>query len=153
MEDYIPFMDLHPELKLIPTTSVQVNIGGFKNKFDYVQDFNRNGGKEKFHLLVKDFKFGLMLHSSGFFSNTDYIALPAVYESIDFLYKREKSFGAIVKQSGKYGLFFWKYGAIRNEKFAVPIEYDSMVALDNKRIKAIKNDKVVYFDETGHVLK
>lgn len=26
MNDYVPFMDLHPELNLVPTTSVNINI-------------------------------------------------------------------------------------------------------------------------------
>ena len=156
MNDYVPFMDLYPELNLVPTTSVNINISNFQSRFDYVQDLNRkgkNGIKEVFHLLVKDGKFGLLLHSPGVFSDTDSVALPAIYDSIQFLYKKGKSFGAIVKQNNKYGLFFWEYGILANSKYSVPTEYDSMECMDNKRIKGIKDNNVTYFDETGHVLK
>lgn len=156
MKDYTPFMDLHPELKLVPTTSVYINISNFQNRFDYVQDFNRkenNGSKENFHLLVKDGKFGVLLHSSGFFYDTDSIALQAIYDSINFIYRWNKSFGAIVEKNGKFGLIFWEYGLISNDMYSVPIEYDSMEIIENKRIKAIKGNTIVYFDMTGHILK
>lgn len=94
-----------------------------------------------------------MLHSSGLFSDTSSVALPAIHDSIEFLYKKNKSFGAIIQKNGKFGLFFWEYGLLANKKFYVPTEYDSMEVLDNKRIKGIKDDIITYFDETGHVLK
>lgn len=156
MNDYTPFMDKYPELQLIPTTSVNIGIRNFQNRFDYVQDLNRknkNGTKEQFHLLVKDGKFGILLYSSGLFSDTKSIALPAIYDSIKYLYKKNRSFGAIVEKKGKYGLFFWEYGMLANFKYEVPVEYNSMEVLDNKRIIGLKNDDITYFDETGHVLK
>lgn len=156
MEDYIPFMDQYPELQLVPTTSINIGISNFQKKFDYVQDLNRknkSGAKELFHLLVKDGKYGVLLHSSGLFSDTSSVALPAIHDSIEFLYKKNKSFGAIIQKNGKFGLFFWEYGLLANKKFYVPTEYDSMEVLDNKRIKGIKNNIITYFDETGHVLK
>lgn len=156
MNDYIPFMDKYPELKLVPTTSVSIGISHFKDKYDYVQDLNRKGktgSKENFHLLVKNERYGVLLHFSRLFGETNSIALPAVYDSIEFIYKRDKAFGAIIQKNEKFGLYFWAYGTFRNDKYMVAIEYDSMVVLDNKRIKAIKDDYVTYFDETGHILK
>lgn len=156
MNDYVPFMDLHPELNLVPTTSVNINISNFQSRFDYVQDINRkgeNGQKEVFHLLVKDAKYGVLLHSSGLFSDTSSVALPAIHDSIEFLYKKHKSFGAIIQKEGKFGLFFWEYGILTNKKYAVPTEFDSMEVMESKRIKGVKDNTITYFDETGHVLK
>ena len=156
MNDYVPFMDLHPELNLVPTTSVNINISNFQSRFDYVQDINRkgeNGQKEVFHLLVKDAKYGVLLHSSGLFSDTSSVALPAIHDSIEFLYKKHKSFGAIIQKGGKFGLFFWEYGILTNKKYAVPTEFDSMEVMESKRIKGVKDNTITYFDETGHVLK
>lgn len=156
MNDYIPFMDQHPELKLVPATSVKTKIKNFPNRFDYVQDLNRKGdkgSKELFHLLVKDGKFGVLMHSSGLFSSTDSIALPAVYDSVFFLFKKEKSFGAIIQLKGKFGLYFWEYGSFKNSHYTVQPEYDSMELLDNKRLKGVKDGNITYFDETGHILK
>lgn len=156
MEDYIPFMDQYPELRLVPTTSINIGISNFQEKFDYVQDLNRknkSGEKEHFHLLVKDGKFGVLLHSSGLFSNTSSVALPALHDSIEFLYKKNKSFGAIIQKGGKFGLYFWEYGVLTNKRYIVPTEFDSMAVMENKRIKGIKDNTVTYFDETGHVLK
>lgn len=156
MNELIPFMDLHPELKLVPTTCTSVNIRNFQKKFDYVQDFNRksdNESKEYFHLLVKDGKYGIMLHTSSFLSKIDEVALPAIYDSIEFIHKIDKSFGAIVSKEGKFGLSFWEHGSFFNRTHNVPIEYDVIENLDNKRIKAIKGETIVYFDITGHILK
>ena len=156
MNDYTPFMDLHPELHLVPTTSVNVDINKFHQKFDYVQDLNREEDKNQraiFHLLVKDGKFGVLLHVPTLFSETNCVALPAVYDSIDFIYKREKTFGAIVEKNGKFGLFFWAYGVLSKKTYSVSPEYDSMEILENRRIRGIKNDIVTYFDETGHILR
>lgn len=163
MEDYVPFMDKHPELKLKPTTDVDniIRISNFSRKYDYIQDLNRkgeNGKNESFHLIVivgtngdKDTKFGILYHRMG--SLSDCVALPALYESIEFLYKKEKAFAVIMKCNGKYGLFFWEYNFFVNKTYTVAAEYESMEVLSNKRIKGIKNGKVIYFDKTGHVLK
>lgn len=156
VEDYVPFMDLHPELKLVPTTIVDCQIGNFSGKYDYVQDFNRkteNGRIENFHLLVKDAKYGVLYHRDGLFDVIDKIALQAIYDSIDFIYKEEKSFAAIVKHKGKYGLFLWKSGFIFNYTFSIPTEYDSMKMLANNRIVGVKNGRTTYFDQTCHPLK
>ena len=156
MKDYVPFMDKHPELLLVPTTSVNVGISNFQRKFDYVQNLDRkgdNGRMEKFHLLVKDEKYGVLFRSYGLFNDVSQIVLPAVFDSISFLYKRNKAFGAIVCKNGKYGLFFWEYGIFKDDVFSVPEEYDSMAVIENNRIKGIKSDVITYFDETGHVLK
>lgn len=156
IREQIPFMDLHPELKLVPTTCVQVKVWNFRSRFDYVQDFNRksaDGHVEKFHLLVKDGKYGILLHSTIFFGTTDEVALPAEYTSIEFIYKVDKSFGVIVSKEEKYGLYFWEHGSFMNKKFSVPTEYDKIEQIDNKRIKGTKDNIVVYFDITGHILK
>ncbi len=156
MNDYIPFMDLHPELQLIPTSSVNVGLRNFQSKFDYVQDLkrkNRSGAQEQLHLLVKNGKYGVLLHSSSWFNDITEVVLPAIYDSIDFLYKSKRSFGAIIQKDGKYGLFFWQYGLVINKKHEVSTEFDSMEVLGNKRVKGVKNNIVTYFDETGHVLK
>lgn len=47
-----------------------------------------------------------MLHTSSFLSKIDEVALPAIYDSIEFIYKIDKSFGAIVSKDGKFGLSF-----------------------------------------------
>lgn len=158
--DYKPFPDKYPELNLVPTTTISCSISNLSSKFDYVQDFNRKGDggrKEHFHLLVNVVegvgKYGVLYHHSSFWGDTDSIALQAEYEEITFLYKREKSFAAIVKREGKYGLFFWEYSMFINSTYSVAAEYDTMTLLDNNRIKGVKNGKVVYFDQTGHVLK
>ena len=158
--DYKPFPDKHPELNLVPTTTISCSISNLSGKFDYVQDFNRKGDgcrKEQFHLLVNVIegvgKYGVLYHHSGFWGDTDSIALQAEYEEITFLYKKEKSFAAIVKREGKFGLFFWEYSMFINNTYSVAAEYDTMNLLDNRRIKGVKNGKVVYFDQTGHVLK
>lgn len=156
MEDYIPFMDQYPELQLVPTTSINIGISNFQKKFDYVQDLNRknkSGAKELFHLLVKDGKYGVLLHSSGLFSDTSSVALPAIHDFVEFLYKKKRSFGAIIQKGGKYGLFFGEYGVLTNKKYIVPTEFDSMEVMENRRIKGVKDNTITYFDETGHVLK
>ena len=58
-----------------------------------------------------------------------------------------------MKREGKFGLFFWEYSMFINNTYSVAAEYDTMNLLDNRRIKGVKNGKVVYFDQTGHVLK
>ena len=156
MEDYIPFMDQYPELQLVPTTSINIGISNFQKKFDYVQDLNRknkSGAKELFHLLVKDGKYGVLLHSSGLFIDTSSVALPAIHDFVEFLYKKKRSFGAIIQKGGKYGLFFGEYGVLTNKKYIVPTEFDSMEVMENRRIKGVKDNTITYFDETGHVLK
>ena len=157
MNDYIPFMDLHPELNLVPATSYDLNVKNFQNRFDYVQDIKRkdaDGNEEIFHLVVKDGKFGVLMHVAGLFSDTDRIALPAEYDSVQFLYKRGKAFGAIVEKKGKFGLFFWEYFSMFYiNEYSVPAEYESMQPLGNMRIKGIKDNSITYFNETGHVLK
>lgn len=156
MNDYTPYLDLHPELELVSSATVRIGIRNFQQRFDYVQDLNRkskNGKKEVFHLLVKDGKLGLLLYSCGLFCTTVKIVLPAIYDDIKFLYKCKKSLGAIVEQNRKFGLFFWEYGVVSNKSYSVPVEYDSLERLENKRIKGVKDNNIIYFDETGHVLK
>lgn len=155
MNDYTPFMDLHPELKLIPTTRVRIGISDFQSRFDYVQDFNRKerDRKDNFHLIVKNGKYGVLLHDPGVLGDVDSIALNGEYDSIEFVYKAYRSFCAIVKKDEKYGLVFWTYGRWRDKVYIVTPEYDSMILLGNGRFKGIKDDSVVYFDETGHILK
>lgn len=156
MNDYIPFMDLHPELMLVPASSVNIGVRDFQRRFDYVQDLNRKdakGGKETFHLLVKDGKFGVLLYTAGFFRTMACVALPAVYDQVIFLYKKGKAFGAIVQHQGKFGLNFWEYGAFLNKKYSVPAVYDSLELLENGRIMGVKDGNITYFDPTGHVLK
>lgn len=155
MNDYIPLMDKYPELQLVPTARVTIDIPKFQNKFDYVQNLDRvvQNKKEKFHLVVKDNKFGVLFYAFGIFFDKKDIALPAKYEHIEYLYKINRSFGAIVQRDGKFGLYYWAYGLLRNENYSVLAEYDSMELLENKRIKGIKNDTVTYFDFTGQVLK
>ena len=134
MNDYTPFMDQYPELQLVPTTSINISISNFQKKFDYVQDLNRknkSGVKEHFHLLVKDGKFGVLLYSSGLLSDTNSVALPAIYDSIVFLYKKNKSFGAIIQKGGKFGLFFCEYGYLASKKHTVPTEFDSMEVMEH----------------------
>ena len=94
--DYKPFPDKHPELNLVPTTTISCSISNLSGKFDYVQDFNRKGDggrKEQFHLLVNVIegvgKYGVLYHHSGFWGDTDSIALQAEYEEITFLYKKD----------------------------------------------------------------
>lgn len=149
-------MDQYPELQLVPTTSINIGISNSQKKFDYVQDLNRknkSGAKELFHLLVKDGKYGVLLHSSGLFSDTSSVALPAIHDFVEFLYKKKRSFGAIIQKGGKYGLFFGEYGVLTNKKYIVPTEFDSMEVMENRRIKGVKDNTITYFDETGHVLK
>lgn len=100
MNDYVPFMDLHPELELIPTSRVKIGISNFQEQYDYVQNFKRkrNKHKELFHLLIKNGEYGVLLHESGPFG-VDSIALNAEFDSIDFTYKAYRTFGAIVSTS------------------------------------------------------
>lgn len=92
-----------------------------------------------------------MLHTSSFLSKIDEVALPAINDSIEFIYKIDKSFGAIVSKDEKFGLSFWEHGSFFNRTHNVLIEYDVIENLDNKRIKAIKDETIVYFDITGHI--
>lgn len=155
--DYAPFMDRFPELKLRPVTEFPEHskIRGF----DYVQSLkpvalkdvtNRHG---YFHLIVKDGKFGIYMFKPGWLWNTTSVALTPKYDSIDFIFYKDESFGVIVKRDGKYGMYFWTYDSFINTTHAVKAEYDSLVKLDNSRFKAVKDNVVTYFDATGHVLK
>lgn len=156
MIDYTPYIDQHPELHLVPSSTVSVAIWNFKERVDYVQDLNlkdKDGKRSRFFLVVKDGKQGVLYHHVGFPRNPDHIALPTLYDSIEFLYKRGNSFGAIVKKCGKFGLFFWKLGVFINYKHVVQTEYESMDRLQNNRIRGVKDNTIMYFDETGHILK
>lgn len=156
IKDYIPFMDVYPELELVPTTSVNIPIFNFSKKYDYIQNIERkgdNGHKETFHLLVKDRKFGVLYYNTSSIFDKIKVALPASYDSIEFLGKKKKAFVALVKCTEKYGLFFWKYGFLTNDTLSIPTEYDSLEFLNNNRIKGIRNGQITYFDETGHILK
>lgn len=50
------------------------------------------------------------------FVKIDEVALPAIYDSIEFIYKIDKSFGAIVSKEGKFGLSFWEHGSFSIER-------------------------------------
>lgn len=143
-------MDRYPDFKLRPTTEFP---GHEKIKgFDYVQDLKK-AFHGNFYLLVKDEKFGVYMYDSGFFFTTNSVALKAVYDSIEFISNKGQSFGAVVKKDEKYGMIFWTYGRISNNVYEVASEYDSIEKIDSGRFKAIKDNKVTYFDATGHVLK
>lgn len=158
MKEHTPFMDLHPELDLVPASLVSIPIYRFCDKFDYVQNLSRkssNSKKDNFYLLVKGGKFGVLYYYSGFglFNVTAKVALDAQYDSLKFIYKQNKSFGAIVTLNGKYGLFFWELGIFGSKKLAIPVEYDFMELFGGDRVKAIKGDQLLYFDITGRILK
>jgi len=156
INDYTPFMDLYPELQLLPTSDFKNQISGI-SEFDYIQDINRkdaDGELEKFHLIVKDRKFGIYLYSSGCAWTVDEIVLSPEYDyPIVFTRKEGMSFSAILKQKGKYGMLFWKYGLFINNFYVIKTEYDSIEKLNETRYKAIKGNTVVYFDRNGQVLK
>lgn len=157
MNDYTPFMDQYPELKLRPVTEFP---GHTKiQKYDYVQSLNPTSMKDSVHthgvffLIVKDGKFGIYMFDRGWIKNTSTIALKPEFDSIDFISVKDRSFGAIIKRKGKYGMLFWTYGTIINDKFTVPTIYDTMIKVENNRFKATKDGIVTYFDPTGHILK
>lgn len=157
IQDYTPFMDLYPESKLCPVTEFPAHLK--IQKYDYVQSLlptplNDTPHKHgMFFLIVKDRKFGIYMFEGGFFSNTCSIALKPEYESIEFISYKGRSFGAVVKKDGKYGIYFWTYGTLSNDTFIVPTIYDSFEKIDNTRFKGIKDGQVTYYDSTGHVLK
>ena len=157
MEDYTPFMDRFPELKLRPVTEFPEHhkIQGF----DYIQSLkpvalndvkNRHGN---FYLIVKNGKFGIYMFKPGWLWSTTSVALQPAYESIDFIFYKDESFGVIVKREDKYGMFFWIYDTFINKTHVVKAEYDSLVKVDKTRFKAVKDNVVTYFDATGHKLK
>lgn len=156
INDYTPFMDLYPELKLLPTSDFKNQISGISD-FDYIQDVNRtdsDGKLENFHLIVKDRKFGIYLYSSGCVWTVDEIVLSPEFDyPIVFTRKEEMSFSAIIKKNGKYGMLFWNYGFLKNKFYAIKTEYDSIEKLNETRYKAIKGNTVVYFDRNGQILK
>jgi hypothetical protein len=153
-EDYVPLMDKYPELKLRPTTEFTDHEK--IQSFDYVQDLKLKGDKALhgyFYLIVRDGKYGVYMYDPGLFCRTTSVALKPIYDSIEFISETGQSFGAIVVKSGKYGMVFWTYGPIFNDKFEVPAEYDFLEKVDNTRFRAIKNNAVTYFDAAGHKLK
>jgi hypothetical protein len=98
------------------------------------------------------------MYDPGTIFSTTTIALKAIYESIEIIRNEGRAFGAIVRKKGKYGMIFWKYGLVFNHVYKVPTEYDSLVRINNgnfegERYKAIKDNKVTYFDYVGHILK
>lgn len=157
MNDYIPFMDQYPELRLRPVTEFPNHVQ--IQKFDYVQDLNSTSRKNYVHthgvffLIVKNGKFGIYMYDRGWILDTSTIALKPEYESIDFISVKNRSFGVVVKRDGKYGMQFWEYGTIFNDTFTVPTIYDTMIKVENNRFKATKDGNVTYFDPTGHILK
>lgn len=155
INDYVPFMDRFPELKLRPVTEFPEHVKICD--CDYVQDMRLRGKKApcgNFYFVVKNEKFGLYLYDhSWILSDTTSLALKPEYDSIQILYYGDRFFSAIVCKEGKYGLYFWTYGYFSNDTYVVPTEYDSFVKLDNSRFKAVKDNVVTYFDATGHVLK
>ena len=157
MNDYTPFMDLYPELELRPVTEFPQH---YKiQEFDYVQNLDSTKRKIPAHmhgvffLIVKDGKFGIYMFDSGWISDKYTIVVKPEYESIDFISVNDRSFGAVIKRDGKYGMLFWTYGFIFNYKYTVPAIYDIIIKVENNRFKATKGGQVTYFDPTGHILK
>lgn len=154
MNDYIPFMDRYPELKLRPVTEFS---GHTKiQKYDYVQDLRLSGEKAPnglFYLTVKDGKFGLYMYDPGWLMTTTSIALKPIYDSIEFIYYQNRYFGAVVQLNGKYGMIFWGYGVLLNGKETIKCVYDSIIKVDNGRYQAIKDNQVTYFNSAGQILK
>lgn len=155
IKDYVPFMDKYPELKLKPVTAFQNHC--VISEFDYVQDLNLSGPNALhgcFYLIVKSGRFGLYMYDSGILFEKASVVLKPVYETIDFLWFRGRSVGVIVKYNGKYGLCFWSYGYLEDEKLLIAPEFDQIeIIVDNSRLRAIKNGVVTYYDFSGHVLK
>lgn len=154
MNDYTPFMDQYPELKLRPVTEFP---GHPKiQDLDYVQNLRLVGSNAPngfFYIIVKDGKMGLYMYDLGFFSATTSIALKPIHDSIEFIYHKERSFGAIIQTNGKYGMIFWKYGFLINDKEKIKCVYDSIVKVGDGRYKATKDNQVVYFNSVGQMLK
>lgn len=153
INDYIPFMDLHPELNLKPTSDFP-QIEGI-SKFDYIQDLNlreNNSTQGCFYLIIKDGKYGIFMYDPGFFFDAYAIALKPVYEEI-YIYQHEgRHFRAIVKKEGKYGIVFWTYGFFNKLEEVEPV-YDAIERINESRFKAIKDNNVFYLDSTGKMLK
>lgn len=155
INDYVPFMDKYPELKLRPTSEFPGH--GCIQKYDYVQNLNLRdqdipGGC--FYLIVQDGLFGLLMFDRGIFWDSETIAMYPVYENIEIYYLSGRSFRAIVKKDGKYGFVLWSYNEFCfNDVYETPIVYDSITKINDKRFKAIADGNVVYFDMTGKVLR
>lgn len=155
MNDYIPFMDKHPELKLRPITEFSEH---YKiSHCDYVQDLRLRGEKApcgNFYFVAKNEKFGLYLFDhSWILPDTTSLALKPEYDSIEIIGYGDRWFSAIVCKNGKFGYYFWEYGCIFNSTYIVPTEYDSFTKINSSRLKAVKDNTITYFDSTGHVLK
>lgn len=154
MKDYIPFMDKYPELNLRPVTEFPEHSK--IRHCDYVQNLNLTGLKAPqgyFYLIVKNAKFGIYMFDRGLLSDTTSLVLPPQYEYIVFVKNRRRSCAVIVRKGGKYGMFFWTYSCFFNDTYVVSAEYDEIKEIEGGRYRAVKQNQVVYFDSTGHVLK
>ena len=160
INDYAPLPDVFPDLNLVLASRVQVNgIKNFAQTFDYVQELRRKNKNGYFYLLAKVVSagyalWGVLYHYSTLFRTTDRVALPANYESIDFIYIADEAFSAIVKLDGKYGIFCWQYRRFASNSGRMAVSgYDTMFLMDNGRVKGVKDGNVTYFDVWGHVLR
>lgn len=154
IQDYTPYMDRYPELKLRPVTEFPGHE--LIQKYDYVQDLRLTGKSAPngvFYIIVRDGKMGLYLYSSGLIWDTTTIALKPVYESIEFMYYQGKSFGVIIKSKGKYGMIFWSYGIPFNHQEIIDAVYDTIEKQDNGRYRAVNGGQVTYFNSVGQILK
>ena len=154
INDYVPFMDKYPELKLRPVTEFP-NHPKISN-YDYVQDLRLKGKKAPqgyFYFTVKDEKYGIYMFDRGLFDNTTSVVLTPEYERIEVLFYDSRTIGVIVKKNGKYGLFYWTYGFFSNDTTVIRCEYDSFERIEGGRYKAVKDNTVTYFDASAHVLK
>lgn len=156
IQDYTPLPDKYPDLHLVLTSKVEIDVKDFSSKFDYVQSLSVDNKYGRFYKLAKVDSngiatWGILYYHDGLWLTTSIVVLPAKYESIEIVYFKGKVFSAIVKTDGIYGIAYWN--SSYKEAIMKAAHYDFMEKMENKRIKGVKDGRVTYFDEVGDVYK
>ena len=156
IQDYTPLPDKYPDLHLVLTSKVEIDVKDFSSKFDYVQSLSVDNKYGRLYKLAKVdtngiATWGILYYHDGLWLTTSIVVLPAKYESIEIVYFKGKVFSAIVKTDGMYGIAYWN--SSYKEAIMKAAHYDFMEKMENKRIKGVKDGRVTYFDEVGDVYK
>lgn len=95
MENYIPFMDLHPEKNLHPVCEYKISVWFFHSRYDYVEKISLEDKYNRFYYLVRKGQFGILRYRKTFFGNKTKIIIPCKYDEIEKI--RNQDFNYIFK--------------------------------------------------------
>ena len=153
-QEQTPFMDMYPQLSLLPTTIVSSPID--LSSYDYVQDLTRDNGKDHYHLIVKNRKFGVFYTRKGMLRTKASVIVKCRYDYITIITQNDKSATFKLQLDGKFGLLAWKLGSIFDSRTYIKPIYDDItqeVIGNFMRFTAQTTNSVVYYDSTCNLLR